>query len=161
LQIDSSSHSGRSYSGQTFGFACRVSGQIQTNPFDPFHHLTRRSFEPYSSKFRWWNLLGCIQCSKRGANPPGVQIQCRRGQIRDPTDIHSSLEARALLLEQFRAHSDSGFFRSSFPASSGYRISPKSHIFADLSVHASNLLSSYDHEYFLLFDCIPVHIQEI
>jgi hypothetical protein len=94
--------------------------------------------------------LGRIQCSKRGANPPGVQIQCRRGQIRDPTDIHSSLEARALLLEQFRTHSNGGFFRSSFPAGSGYRISPESHIFADLSVHASDLLSYYDHRYFFV-----------
>jgi hypothetical protein len=39
-------------------------------------------------------------------------------------------------------------FRTSFPASSGYRTSPKSHIFADLSVHASDLPSSFDHEYF-------------
>jgi hypothetical protein len=72
-------------------------------------------------------------------------------------DIHSSIETRAHLLEQFRAHSE----RSSFPAGSGYRISPKSLIFADLSVHASDLLSSYDHGYFLLFDCISVQIQEI
>ena len=105
--------------------------------------------------------FGAIQCSKRGANPPGVQIQCRQGQIRDLTDIHSSLEAKALLLEQFRAQSDGGFFRSSFPTGSGYRISPGSPIFADLSMHASDLLSSYGHGYFLLFDCIPVQIQEI
>jgi hypothetical protein len=106
-------------------------------------------------------LLGRIQCPRRGANPPGVQIQCLevRSEIRQ-TSI-SSLEARALLLEQFRAHSDGLFFRSSFPAGSGYRISPESHIFADLSVHASDLLSSYDHGYFLLFDCIPVQIHEI
>jgi hypothetical protein len=45
-------------------------------------------------------------------------------------------------------HSDGPFFRMSFPASSGYRISLESYIFADLSVHASDLLSSSDHEYF-------------
>jgi hypothetical protein len=45
-------------------------------------------------------------------------------------------------------HSDSRFFRTSFPAGSGYRTSPESHIFADLSVHASDLLSSSDHGYF-------------
>jgi hypothetical protein len=85
--------------------------------------------------------VGRIQCSRRGANPLGVQIQCRRGPIRVPTDIHSSIETRAHLLEQFRADSDGGFFRSSFPAASVHRISPESHIFADLSVHASDLLS--------------------
>jgi hypothetical protein len=62
------------------------------------------------------------------ANPPGVQIQCRRGPIRVPTDIHSSIETRVHPLEQFRAHSDGGFFRSSFPAGSSYHISPESHI---------------------------------
>jgi hypothetical protein len=105
--------------------------------------------------------VGRTQCPRRGANPPGVQIRCRRGPIRVPTDIYSSIETRAHLLEQFRAHSDGGFFRSGFPAGSGYRISPGSLIFADLSVHASDLLSSYDHGYFLLFYCIPVQIQEI
>jgi hypothetical protein len=94
--------------------------------------------------------VGRIQCPRRGANPPGFLIQCRRGPIRVPTDIHSSIETRAHLLEQFRAHSDGGFFRSSFPAGSGYRISPESHIFADLSVHASDLLSSYYHGYFFI-----------
>jgi hypothetical protein len=39
-------------------------------------------------------------------------------------------------------------FRTSFPADSGYRTSPESHIFVDLSVHASDLLSSSDHGYF-------------
>jgi hypothetical protein len=73
--------------------------------------------------------LGRIQCPRRGANPLGVQIQCRRGPIRVPTDIHSSIETRAHPLEQFQAHSDGGFFRSSFPAGSGYRISPESHIY--------------------------------
>jgi len=53
-------------------------------------------------------------------------------------------------LEQFQAHSDGGFFKSSFPAGSGYCISPESHIFVDLSVHASDLLSSYDHGYFFV-----------
>jgi hypothetical protein len=121
------------------------SGQIL-----PTHFLIWRDdrFEPYSSRFRWWNPLGRIQCPRRCANPPGVQIQCLRDQIRDPTDIHFSLETRALLLEQFPAHSDGRFFRTSFPAGSGYRTSPESHIFADLSVHASDLLSSSDHGYF-------------
>jgi hypothetical protein len=45
-------------------------------------------------------------------------------------------------------HSDGPLFRTSFPAGSGYRISPELHIFADLSVHASDLLSSSDHGYF-------------
>jgi hypothetical protein len=45
-------------------------------------------------------------------------------------------------------HSDGLFFLTSFPAGSGYRTSPESHIFVDLSVHASNLLSSSDHRYF-------------
>jgi hypothetical protein len=53
-----------------------------------------------------------------------------------------------LLLEQFPAHSDGLSFRTSFPAGSGYRISLESHIFADLSVHASDLPSSSDHGYF-------------
>jgi hypothetical protein len=100
--------------------------------------------------------VGRIQCPRRGANPPGVQIRGRRGQIRVPTYIYSSIGPRAHLLEQFRARSDGGFFRSGFPAGSDYRISPESLIFADLSVHASDLLSSYDHGYFLLFYCIPV-----
>jgi hypothetical protein len=105
-------------------------------------------FEPYSSRFSWWNPLRHIQCSRRCANPPGVQIQCLRDQIRDPTLTHFSLEARALLLEQFLAYSDGLNFQTSFPAGSGYRTSLESHIFVDLSVHASDLLSSSDHGYF-------------
>ena len=129
----------------------------------PTHFIIWRDdrFEPYSNQFRRWNLLGRIQCPRRGANPPGVQIWCRRGLIRVPTNIYSSIETRAHLLALFRAHSDGGFFRSGFPVGSGYHISPESLIFADLSVHASDLLSSYDHGYFLLFYCIPVQIQEI
>ena len=109
------------------------------------------SFETYSSRFRWWNLLGCILCPRRGTNPPGVQIRCRRGSIRVPTNIHSSIETRAHLLEQFQAHSDGGFFKSGFPAGSGYCISLESLTFADLSLHASDMLSSYDHGYFFCF----------
>jgi hypothetical protein len=71
-------------------------------------------------------------------------MQC----LRDPTLIHFSLEARALLLEQFLAHSDDLSFRTSFPAGNGYRTSPELHIFANLFVHASDLLSSFDHGYF-------------
>jgi hypothetical protein len=125
---------------------------FQRDPAKPFRPIS--SFDEtivlshIAARFRRWNLLGRIQCPRRGANPPGVQIRCRRGPIRVSTDVHSSIETRAHLLEQFRAHSDGGFFRSSFPAGSGYRISPESHIFADLSVHASDLLSSYDHGYF-------------
>jgi hypothetical protein len=121
------------------------SGQIL-----PTHFLIWRDdhFEPYSRRFRWWNPFGRIQCSRRCANPPGIQIQCLRDRIRDPILIHFSLEVRALLLEQFPAHSDGPFFRMSFPAGSGYCISPESRIFADLSVHASDLLSSFDHKYF-------------
>jgi hypothetical protein len=121
------------------------SGQIL-----PTHFLIWRDdrFEPYSSRFRWWNPVGRIQCSRRCPNPPGVQIQCLRDRIRDQILIHFSLEARALLLEQFPAHSDGPFFRMSFPAGSDYRISPESRIFVDLSMHASDLLSSFDHGYF-------------
>jgi hypothetical protein len=53
-----------------------------------------------------------------------------------------------LLLEQFPTHFDGLSFRTSFLAGSGYRTSSESHIFADLSVHASNLPSSSDHGYF-------------
>jgi hypothetical protein len=121
------------------------SGQIL-----PTHFLIWRDdrFEPYSSKFCWWNPLGRIQCSRRCANPPGVQIQCLRDQIRDPTLTHFSLEARVLLLEQFSTYFDGLNFQTSFPAGSGYRTSLESHIFVDLSVHASDLLSSSDHGYF-------------
>jgi hypothetical protein len=121
------------------------SGQIL-----PTHFLIWRDdhFEPYSSIFHWWNPFGRIQCPRRCANPPGVQIQCLRDRIRDPILIHFSLEARALLLEQFPAHSDDPFFWTSFPAGSSYRIPPESRIFADLSVHPSDLPSSFDHEYF-------------
>jgi hypothetical protein len=121
------------------------SGQILST-----HFLIWRNdrFEPYSSRFRWWNPFGRIQCSRRCANPPGIQIQCLRDRIRDPILIHFSLEARALLLEQFPTHSDGPFFWMSFPTGSGYRISPESCIFVDLSVHASDLLSSFDHGYF-------------
>jgi hypothetical protein len=59
-----------------------------------------------------------------------------------------SLEARALLLEQFPAYFDGLNFWTSFPAGSGYHTLPESHIFVDLSVHASDLLSSSDHGYF-------------
>jgi hypothetical protein len=86
--------------------------------------------------------------SKEGRKPPRVQIRCRKGPIRVPIDVHSSIETRAHLLEQFRAHFYGGFFRSSFLAGRDYRISPESHIFADLSMQASDLLYSYDHEYF-------------
>jgi hypothetical protein len=121
------------------------SGQIL-----PTHFLIWRDdcFEPYSSRFHWWNTLGHIQCSRRCANPSGVHIQCLRDQIRDPSLTHFILEARALFLEQFPAYSDGLNFRMIFPAGNGYRTSPESHIFVDLSVHASDLLSSSDHEYF-------------
>jgi hypothetical protein len=121
------------------------SGQIL-----PTHFLIWRDdhFEPYSSGFRRWNPFGCIQCSRGCANPPEVQIQCLRDRIRYPILIHFNLEARALLLEQFPMHFDGPFFRTSFPAGSSYRISPEFRIFADLSMHASDLLSSFDHGYF-------------
>jgi hypothetical protein len=45
-------------------------------------------------------------------------------------------------------HSDGLSFQTSFLAGSGYRISQESHISVDLSVHASDLHSSFDHEYF-------------
>jgi hypothetical protein len=124
--------------------------QSRSRQILPTHFLIWRDdrFEPYSSIFRWWNPFGRIQCSRRCANPLGVQIQCLRDRIRDPILIHFSLEAKVLLLEQFPAHSDGPFFQTSFPAGSGYHISPELRIFADLSVHASDLLSSSDHGYF-------------
>jgi hypothetical protein len=93
-------------------------------------------------------LLGASSAPGGAQTPLGVQIQCLRDRIQDPILIHFSLEARALLLEKFPVHSDGPFFRTSFPAGSGYHISPESRIFADLSVHASDLLSSSDHGYF-------------
>jgi len=51
-------------------------------------------------------------------------------------------------LEHFRANSDGGFFRLSFPTGSGYRTSLELHIFVNLSMHASDMLSSSDHRYF-------------
>jgi hypothetical protein len=124
--------------------------QSKSRQILPTHFLIWRDdhFEPYNSRFRWWNPLGRIQCSRRCANPPGVQIQCLRDQIRDPTLTHFSVEARALLLEQFSVYFDGLNFQTSFPAGSGYRTLPESHIFADLSVHASYLLSSSNHRYF-------------
>jgi hypothetical protein len=124
--------------------------QSRSEQILPTHFLIWQDdrFEPYSSRFLWWNPLGHIQCSRRCANPLGVQIQCLRDQIRDPALTHFSLEARALLLEQFPAYFDGPNFRTSFPAGSGYCTSPESHIFVDLSVHASDLLSSSDHGYF-------------
>jgi hypothetical protein len=124
--------------------------QSISEPILPTHFFIWRDdrFEPYSSRFLWGNPLGCIQCSRRCANPPGVQIQCLRDQIRDPTLTHFNLEARVILLEQFPAYSDGLNFRTSFPAGSDYRTSPELHIFVDLSVHASDLLSSFDHGYF-------------
>ena len=83
--------------------------------------------------------------------PGGVQTpQGSRSSVSETRfDIlHFSLEARALLLEQFPAHSDGLSFWTSFPAGSGYRTSPESHIIAYLFVHASDLLSSSDHGYF-------------
>jgi hypothetical protein len=108
-------------------------------------------------------ILWGASSSLRGcANPPGVKIQCLRDQIRDPALTHFSLEARVFLLEQFPTYSDGLNFWTSFPAGSGYRTSSESHIFADPSVHASDLLSSSDHGYFfMLFDCIPVLIHKI
>ena len=52
------------------GFFIR-SGQIL-----PTHFTTGRGdrFELHSDRFRRWNLLGRIQCPRRGANPPGFQI---------------------------------------------------------------------------------------
>jgi hypothetical protein len=93
-------------------------------------------------------LLGASSAPGGAQTPPGVQIQCLRDRIRDLILIHFSLEARALLLEQCPGHSDGPFFWTSFPAGSGYHISPELRIFADLSVHASDLLSSSDHGYF-------------
>jgi hypothetical protein len=93
-------------------------------------------------------LWGASNAPRRCPNPPEVQIQCLRDQIRDPELTHFSLEARALLLEQFPVYFNGLNSRTSFPAGSGYRISPESHIFADLSMHASDPLSSSDDGYF-------------
>jgi hypothetical protein len=45
-------------------------------------------------------------------------------------------------------HSNGLFIQTIFPTGGGYHTSPESHIFADLSMHASDLLSSFDHGYF-------------
>jgi hypothetical protein len=93
-------------------------------------------------------LWGAYSALSRCANLPGVQIQCLRDHIQDPTLTHFSLEARVLLLEQFPAYFDGLNSQTSFPAGSGYNTSPESHISVDLSVHASDLLSSSEHGYF-------------
>jgi hypothetical protein len=118
-------------------------------------------FEPYSSRFHWWNPLGGIQCPQEVCKPPGVQIQCLRDQIRDSTVTHFSLDARALLLEQFPAYSDGLNSQTSFPAGSGYHISLESHIFADLSVKHQICYHLLITGIFMLFDCILVLIHEI
>jgi hypothetical protein len=92
--------------------------------------------------------FGAHPVLQKVCKPPKGLIHCLRDQIRDPTLTHFSLEARALLLEKFPAYFDSLNFQMSFPAGSGYRTLPESHIFVDLSVHASDLLSSSDHGYF-------------
>jgi hypothetical protein len=79
--------------------------------------------------------------------PPRGLDPVPRDQIRDAALTHFSLEARVLLLEQLPAYSDGPNFQTSFSAGSSYRTSLESHIFADLSVHASDLLSSSDHGY--------------
>jgi hypothetical protein len=149
LQIDPSSHFGRSHSGQTFGVACRCSRADLVKPFRPISSFDETIVLSHIAADSDGGIFwGAFSVQGGAQTPPGVQIRCRRGPIRVPTDVHSSIETRAHLLEQFRAHYDGGFFRSSFPAGSGYRISSESPIFADLSVHASDLLSSYDHGYF-------------
>jgi hypothetical protein len=58
-------------------------------------------------------------------------------------------------------HFDGLSFRMSFPVGSGYRTSPDSHIFVDLSVHASDLPHLLITGIFMLFSFIPVTIHEI
>jgi hypothetical protein len=162
LQIDPPSHFGCSHSGQTFGVACICSRADPAKLFRPISSFDETIVLSHiaadSNGGIFW---GAFSVQGGAQTPQGSKSGCRRGPIRVPTDIYSSIETRVHLLEQFQAHSDGGFFRSGFPAGSGYRISPESPIFSDLSVHASDLLSSYDHGYFLLFYCIPVQIQEI
>jgi hypothetical protein len=129
LQIDSSSYLGRSHSGQTFGLACRCSRADPDKPFRPISSFDETIVSSHIAADSGGRIfLGAFSVPRGAQTPPGVQIQCRRGPIRVPTNIHSSIETRVHPLEQFQAHSDGGFFRSSFPAGSGCRISPESHI---------------------------------
>jgi hypothetical protein len=161
LHIASSSHLGRSSSGQTFGLHAEYQSRYGRILPTQFCIWQDDRFEPYNIRFRWRNPLGRIQCPRRCANPPGVQVQCLRDQIRDLALIHFSLEARALLLEQFSERSDDLSFRASFPAGSGYRTSPESHI---LSIYPCMHQICYHlliTGIFMLFSCILVMIHEI
>jgi hypothetical protein len=92
--------------------------------------------------------------------PPGDEILSIKGQIFHPIVIGISLEARVLLLRQFLAHSDCYSLPDEFPVCWLPCFSEIAD-FANLSVHASDLPSSSDHVYFMLFACIPVTIHEI
>jgi hypothetical protein len=93
--------------------------------------------------------------------PPRDEIQSIIGQMCHPTITRISLEAKALLLGQFPAHSDGYSLPDEF--SSLYQLPCffGTTVFSDLSVHASDLPSSSDNEYFMLFSCIPMTIHEI
>jgi hypothetical protein len=162
LQIDSFSHLGRS-SSETDIWCCMRSFSADLDksfrPISLFGEMIVLSHIATDSS--WWNPFGRHQCSRRCTKPPGVQIQCLRDQIRDPTLIHFSLETRALLLEQFPAHSDDLFFWTSFPAGSGYRTSPESHILPIYPCMHQICYHLLITGIFMLFDCIPVLIHEI
>jgi hypothetical protein len=155
LQIDPSSHFGRSHPRQTFGVACRCSLADPAKPFRPISSFDKTIVLSFIAvDFDGGIFWGAFNAQGGAQTPPGIQIQCRRGPIQVPTDIPSSIETRVHLLEQFQAHSNGGFFRSSFPAGSGYHISPGSLVFAYLSVHVADMLSSYDHGYFFCYSII-------
>jgi hypothetical protein len=92
--------------------------------------------------------LGCIQGSRRCANP--------QGSISSAPEIISVFRYSSISFQRpghfywdrFQLISMGITFQTRFPAFGGYHISPGSLIFANLSVHASDLPSSSDHMYF-------------
>jgi hypothetical protein len=150
LQIDPSSHFGRSHSGQTFGVACRCSLSDPAKPFRPISSFDETIVLSYIAADSDGGILWGAFSAQGGAQTPQGS---RSSAVEVRSEFRQTLfqcRDQGALLEQFRAHSDGGFFRSSFPAGSGYRISPGSLIFAYLSVHAADLLSSYGHGYFFV-----------
>jgi hypothetical protein len=162
LQIDSFSHLGRRSSGQTFGVACRVSEQIRGKSFRPISLFGETIVLSHIAADSVGGILwGASSAPRRCANPPGVQIQCLRDQIRDPTLTHFSLEVRALLLEQFPAYSDglnSGRVFQLVAVTVFLRNRIFSSIYPCMHQICYHLLIT---GIFMLFDCIPVLIHEI
>jgi hypothetical protein len=66
----------RAHACRTDIWLCMQGFFIRSGQILPTHFTTGRGdrFELHSDRFRRWNLLGRIQCPRRGANPPGFQI---------------------------------------------------------------------------------------